>query len=285
MFINNKCLLSDCRYVPAKIMSNFKDAVKSRKIIPEIIVIHYTAGADKESSLRELIQYHEVCAHILIGKDGEIIQMVPFNVRANHAGQSIYNGKKNVNYFSIGIELDNWGKLTPFTTPNGTLILNTWTGSKFEGAHYQHKDESGNITYWEKFTTEQLKSCFLLCNKLRDIYKIKNIVGHEDVSPGRKIDPGKAFPMIKLRKYIFEGEIPDLIKYEKEDEKEVEVSVEPDIKPKEKEKPIKQEPPHYVPEVTEEENNSIIEEQNTNKLFKIIMTVINFIIKLIRKNK
>ena len=101
------------------------------------------------------IQDLQVSAHLLIKRDGSIIQFIPFDKRAWHAGESSFNGQDNCNDFSIGIELE------------GTDNLN------FEAVQYQSL----------KTTLKQLKN----------YYPVQNIVGHSDIAPGRKTDPGKAF--------------------------------------------------------------------------------------------
>ncbi len=97
----------------------------------------------------------QVSAHLLIRRDGSVIQFVPFDKRAWHAGVSSFNGQDNCNDFSIGIELE------------GTDNLN------YETVQYQSL----------RTTLKQLKTH----------YPIQAIVGHSDVSPGRKTDPGDAF--------------------------------------------------------------------------------------------
>ena len=106
----------------------------------------------------EEIKDLKVSSHILIKRNGEIIQFVPFNKKAWHAGSSIYKDEENCNEFSIGIEL--------------------------EGYHT------------EKYTKHQYKSLQevsqALINNYKDLNK-DNIVGHSDISPDRKQDPGKYF--------------------------------------------------------------------------------------------
>ena len=106
----------------------------------------------------EEIKDLRVASHILIKRNGEIIQFVPFNKKAWHAGSSIYKDEENCNEFSIGIEL--------------------------EGYHT------------EKYTKHQYKSLQevsqALINNYKDLNK-DNIVGHSDISPDRKQDPGKYF--------------------------------------------------------------------------------------------
>tara|TARA_Y100000992_G_scaffold299325_1_gene265921 strand:+ start:676 stop:1215 length:540 start_codon:yes stop_codon:yes gene_type:complete len=105
-----------------------------------------------------------VSSHLLISRKGDISQFVPFNLRAWHAGQSCYNGRENFNDFSIGIELE------------GT------NDSEFTGEQYKSLNEVITL----------LKS--LYTNIVND-----NILGHSDIAPGRKMDPGHLFDWSKIK--------------------------------------------------------------------------------------
>tara|TARA_X000000368_G_C22804916_1_gene612007 strand:+ start:22 stop:570 length:549 start_codon:yes stop_codon:yes gene_type:complete len=106
----------------------------------------------------------KVSAHILVRRDGRIIQFVPFNLRAWHAGVSQYKNRENFNDFSIGIEIEG----TPTT-------------------------EYTNIQY-EKLI--QLIASIKLCYpRITD----DNIIGHSDISPNRKKDPGDFFMWDKIK--------------------------------------------------------------------------------------
>lgn len=77
-----------------------------------MIILHYTAGVSAQSSPRYLACPDvKASAHLVIGRLGKIIQLVSFDVEAWHAGQSSYAGRTCLNRFSIGIELDNLGRL------------------------------------------------------------------------------------------------------------------------------------------------------------------------------
>jgi N-acetyl-anhydromuramoyl-L-alanine amidase len=97
----------------------------------------------------------QVSSHLFIRRDGEIIQFVPFNKRAWHAGKSVFEGKENCNDFSIGIELEGCDT------------------DDFTQAQYQ-----------------QLAAITVL---LQQTYPITNIAGHSDIAPDRKTDPGPHF--------------------------------------------------------------------------------------------
>lgn len=100
----------------------------------------------------------KVSAHLLIKRDGEIIQFVPFHKRAWHAGESTFQGRSRCNDFSIGIELE------------GT-----------DDIPYDQKQYLQLITI-----IQLLLSAYPMIRKER-------IIGHQDIAPGRKTDPGSAF--------------------------------------------------------------------------------------------
>lgn len=104
----------------------------------------------------------KVSAHLLIKRSGEVIQFVSFDQLAWHAGKSNYKGRESCNDFSIGIELEG----------------------------------SDDINYEEK-QYQQLNN---IINTLKNHYPISDIVGHSDIAPGRKTDPGKAFDWQKIQK-------------------------------------------------------------------------------------
>ncbi|WP_414828327.1 N-acetylmuramoyl-L-alanine amidase [Alteromonas sp. H39] len=165
---------------------------------PDTIVIHFTAGSSLSSSVSVMTNpANKVSAHICIGRQGEVVQMVPFNHIAWHAGRSEWQGREQLNRFSIGIELDNAGELTP--NGNGAYLSwfnNAYSGDDvFRGVHRNQHSTS----YWHAYTEAQIQATFSLCQVLCQHYPINTIVGHEEIAPGRKIDPGPAFPLDKLR--------------------------------------------------------------------------------------
>ena len=109
-----------------------------------------------------------VSAHYFIKKNGETINLVPDLYKAWHAGKSSWKKKNNLNKSSIGIEIHNRG--------------------------HQHG--------YEKFTSKQINSLKQLLKRLIKLYKIdiNNILGHSDIAPSRKKDPGEKFPWKILAK-------------------------------------------------------------------------------------
>jgi N-acetylmuramoyl-L-alanine amidase len=151
------------------------------------LVIHFTAGATGESSIDYWKQLgNGVCAHIVIERDGTVKQVRPFNQTCGHAGQSAWHGFRNLNSCSIGIELANGGDSYP--TKFSALPPTT----------AKHKN-GGPVTQWETYPVAQLVACEQVSKALVARYNLDDVVGHDDIAPNRKNDPGPAFPMLALR--------------------------------------------------------------------------------------
>ena len=159
------------------------------------IVIHYTAGSSRQSSVDHFIQSEtKASAHVILGKDGKITQLIPFNKIAWHAGKSEYQGYSSLNSCSIGIEIDNVG-----TLEKREDSFYSWFGKKVENYNVVRADNK----YWEAYDEWQLNTAFDLCELLFKTYdSIIDVVGHRDISPGRKPDPGPHFPIDKFRDLI-----------------------------------------------------------------------------------
>lgn len=168
---------------------------------PDSLIIHYTAGRSGESSASYLAKDGiQASAHLVVDRSGKVFQGVPFNKKSWHAGDSIYNGRRYYNHFSIGIELDNAGKLTP----SGSGFV-SWFGKRYtadQALKATHRNEN-KPRYWHTYSEEQIAVCEEISALLVSSYSMKEILGHEEISPGRKSDPGPAFPLDKLRSDIF----------------------------------------------------------------------------------
>ena len=146
--------------------SNKKRAKKSIKFI----ILHYTGMQSEIESIKRLKdKSSKVSCHYLVNRKGKVFNMVPDKKIAWHAGKSKWKNFKNLNKTSIGIELVNKGH---------------------------------NFGY-QNFTKIQIMSLINLCKKLKKKYNIRNsnFLGHSDIAPQRKIDPGEKFPWKKLSKF------------------------------------------------------------------------------------
>ncbi len=141
---------------------NFNKNSRSNKSIT-MIIIHYTGMQSERESLRRLSNpKSKVSAHYLISRNGKIFKMIDEQKIAWHAGKSRWKNYVNLNQNSIGVELVNKG----------------------------HKNG------YQSFPKKQIIALINLCKKIKSKYKIKNkfILGHSDIAPLRKIDPGEKFP-------------------------------------------------------------------------------------------
>lgn len=161
---------------------------------PRFLIIHYTAGASLQSSVNWLKSpAARASAHVVVGRDGRIVQMVPFNRVAWHAGRSSWAGLDGLNQYSLGIELDNWGPLTE----RGPGEWFSWMGTRIpadEAVMARHR-HGGPERGWHTFPPVQIEAAIRVGVALREKYGFEDVLGHEDISPGRKTDPGPAFPL------------------------------------------------------------------------------------------
>ena len=172
--------------------------------------MHYTAGRSARSSINWLVNPNaKASAHLVIGADGSITQLVAFNRKAWHAGRSRWAGRTGLNSFSIGIELDNPGVLTR----RASGWFSTW-GDPVEDDNVieaVHKN-GGDLRGWHTYSGAQLEVAIEVGCLLARHYGLKEVLGHEDVAPDRKIDPGPAFPMDSFQARVIgrEEDEPDV---------------------------------------------------------------------------
>jgi len=158
-----------------KIIFDFSPNYNNSLRIPrdiKFVIIHYTGMQSEIESIKRLKDTkYKVSCHYLVNRKGKIIQMVNDRNIAWHAGKSQWGRFVNLNKNSIGIELINRGH------------------------------EFG----YQNFTSEQINSLLKLCKTLKKKYSIKkeNFLGHSDIAPLRKIDPGEKFPWKKLSTHNF----------------------------------------------------------------------------------
>lgn len=166
---------------------------------PQFVVLHYTAGRTLESSVESLCTKKpqgNASAHIVLGRDGRIVQLAPFNTVTWHAGVSQWNGIDGLNHHAIGIEMDNAGLLHR----EGERCV-SWFGKAYPDnevvvAEHRH---GGGVRPWHHFTEVQIERALQLCEALVAHYSLQDVLGHEDIARGRKVDPGPAFPLAAVR--------------------------------------------------------------------------------------
>ena len=149
-------------YTTLNYSPNF-ESIKRKPNQIKFIIIHYTGMKKESEAIERLTNINsKVSSHYLIKNNGEIVVMVPNLYEAWHAGISSWKNFKSLNKYSIGIEITNPG--------------------------HDHD--------YKNFSKKQIQSLKRLCKFLIKKYKInsKNILGHSDIAPGRKKDPGEKFP-------------------------------------------------------------------------------------------
>ena len=142
---------------------------KRRKNEIKYLIFHYTGMENDKLAIKKLTDFNSnVSCHYYITSSGKLIQMVPDLYTAWHAGKSNWRNDKSLNFNSIGIEISN------------------------PGHEYGYK----------KFNDKQIKTLIRISKNLIKKYKInkKNILGHSDIAPLRKVDPGEKFPWKRLSK-------------------------------------------------------------------------------------
>lgn len=143
------------------------------KLNPIYGVVHYDAAANETSAINWMASKEsKVSAHLHISRTGKVTQQVPFNVVAWHAGKSEWQGLSGLNSYSIGIELQNTGKQT--------------------------------------YTDVQIAKLVEVVKALNASYPIKEWVGHSDISPGRKQDPGPQFPWDSFKAGVYGNDCKDM---------------------------------------------------------------------------
>jgi len=167
------------------------------RLKPQYLVMHYTAGRSARSSVGWLTDRRSrASAHLVIARDGTVTQLVPFNKVAWHAGLSRWEGLVGLNAHSIGIELDNAG---PLALQAG--IWRAWFGTEYPDAEVVeavHKNET-EARGWHAFREKQIAAAVAAAQAIVGKYGLKDVVGHDDIAPDRKTDPGPAFPMQNFR--------------------------------------------------------------------------------------
>jgi len=165
---------------------------------PQYIVMHNTAATKAAGSIDWFLSpASKASAHLLIDRDGSVVQFAPFNVITWHAGASRWKGLSGLNKHAIGIELVNGSRLKKsgrqWICPEDGHIV-----PEEEVIMAAHKHEREGFA-WHVYAAEQLQVAVEIAKQLAATYNIRDIIGHDDIAPVRKTDPGPAFPMENFR--------------------------------------------------------------------------------------
>ena len=170
-------------------------------LAPRFLVIHYTAGSSAAGTIAWFQSpASSVSAHLVIARDGTVTQMVPFNREAWHAGQSRWGNLSGLNHYSVGIELDNAGQLIrsggKWVSP---LTRRSYPDSEVTVAVHKNDPPGTPPSGWHAYSPEQIEATLECGMALVKDYSLADVLGHDDIAPGRKRDPGPDFPMDSVR--------------------------------------------------------------------------------------
>lgn len=185
--IMNHLLFEDGKQVPF-----FETPNKSGWIAPKYLVIHYTATGGSAEDVGRYFQNPNanVSAHLTVGRNGDVIQSVPFTTKAWHAGRSRWDGYSGLNSHSIGIEVVNPGRMDII----GNGRYKSWFGRIYTSDEHTVIEErhrnGGPVKGWIPFSEEQNDFLIRVGTMLMNEYNLREAVGHDMISPGRKTDPG-----------------------------------------------------------------------------------------------
>lgn len=174
---------------------------KGGKYTPQYLVMHYTAATESKGSVGWFMNKEaKASAHLIIDRDGSITQFAPFTTVTWHAGISEWNGLIGLNRHAIGIELVNGGRVVKSGT-NWICPVDKKVVQDSDVIVARHKNES-SLDGWQVYTEIQLQTAVDVATLLVKIYNLKDVLGHEDIAPHRKSDPGPAFPMGSFRSKV-----------------------------------------------------------------------------------
>lgn len=162
----------------------------------DCLVLHYTANESLAEAV-DMMRARGVSAHYIVGIDGETRRLVRERDRAWHAGQSAWNGKDQVNQRSIGIELVNfgWGEALEAGRIRRTEDDAVRLATSPPVAVRDDRPASAGFV-WAAFPEAQVLAVLALVTAVVKRNKLDptQVIGHEHIAPGRKRDPGPAFP-------------------------------------------------------------------------------------------
>lgn len=174
---------------------------KGGKYTPQYLVMHYTAATEAKGSISWFLNREaKASAHLIIDRDGTITQFAPFTTICWHAGVSEWNGLVGLNKNSIGIELVNGGRLAR-SGNNWICPVDKKIVQEGDVIIARHKNEMTESA-WQTYPAVQLEAAMEIAAFLVRTYNLKDVIGHEDIAPHRKCDPGPAFPMGSVRSKV-----------------------------------------------------------------------------------
>lgn len=174
---------------------------RRRKALESVDLVIIRTSQDQLTQHTDHINEHivEPTSHVLINRDGLIIQSIPFNEQVGKPLQGSWEGMGDLTSRSVVIALQNSGRLSKTADIYSSSCGRSFDATEvFTGIHQNEE----SLSYWQKFSESQIQVAEKIIRCLASTYQVKYILGNEEVCPGLKTDPGPAFPLEILRRKI-----------------------------------------------------------------------------------
>lgn len=189
-------LLADGLRVPFRPTPNLGGACH-----PRFLVMHFTSGGFAGAVEWLCDPAAKASAHLVISEAGDVVQLAPFDCATWHAGRSEWRGCTAMNANSIGIELANYGELDG-GPGRWTFAGRSVPDDRVIVAEHKH---GGGRRGWHTYPARQIDAALSVARALEAAFGFEDVVGHDDIAPDRKVDPGPAFDLVSFRAAVLGG--------------------------------------------------------------------------------
>lgn len=187
-------LFADGRPVPFRASPNIGGEIRQR-----FLVLHFTAGGEA-GAIETLTAPGGVSAHLVLGEAGNPTQLVDFGRAAWHAGRSRWaDVTGSLNPVSIGIEIANLGDAVTGSPGAYRAYGRPVPDDRVVVARHVN---GGPVRPWHSYPEAQIEAVIAIGRALHAAYRFEDVVGHDQIAPDRKVDPGPAFPFMRVRAAI-----------------------------------------------------------------------------------
>ena len=160
------------------------------------LIMHFTAGSYAGAVDWLCNPAAKASAHLVIAEDGAVTQLARFDRATWHAGVSQWRGVTAMNTASIGMELANYGDMIEGAPGAYHVGRASIPDDRVMVAAHRH---GGPRRPWHTYPAVQQETALAIAKALHAAYRFEDVAGHEDIAPGRKVDPGPAFPLSSFR--------------------------------------------------------------------------------------
>lgn len=169
------------------------------QVRPRFLVLHFTGGGEA-GAIETLTTPGGVSAHFVVGEAGTVTQLVDLRRTAWHAGKSSWaDVAGTLNPMSIGIEIANLGDAVEGTPGAYRAYGRLVPDDRVMIARHAN---GGTARPWHTYTDAQIEAVIAVGRALHEALRFEDVVGHDQIAPSRKVDPGPAFPLARVRAAI-----------------------------------------------------------------------------------